>query len=280
MRKSIIAVVLIFGITIVASSQYRLERMLEKKSFSYTLLYLPSGKYLKIISFGFGHLVADLIYIWSIQFYSNYEISDRYDYLEHIYAKIIPELDPNYLDPFLIGALIMASETGDVEMALKLLDRGIALNPDKWLLAYDAGMYCYQMKDFQRAAYYFEKAMRSQYVHASVRRMYAGMFEKMGDRRTAYQFWKDIYETSEDLEYARNIAWMHVHDLKIEIDIETIQNALGLFKERTGRNPKRLDELVSKGILQKIPLDPRGNEYIYDRKEGAVKPATPLILKR
>jgi len=280
MRKFIVAVILVFGITLASTSEYRTERMIERKSFAYNLLYLPSGKYLKVASLGFGHLIADFIYLWSIQFYSNYSIKDRYRYLEHIYSKIIPELDPNYLDPFLIGALIMAAETKDVAMALRLLDQGIALNPDKWILAYDAGMYCFQMKDFRRAAYYFEKALKVPDVHPSVRRMFAGMFEKMGDKKTAYQSWKEIYDLSGDSEYARNIAWMHIHDLKIEIDLEMLNDEVKKFKTRTGRTPGRLSDLVAHGLIHDVPLDPNGKEYVYDRKEGIVRAAVPLILKR
>ncbi|MEW5806008.1 MAG: hypothetical protein AB1756_01440 [Acidobacteriota bacterium] len=280
MKKTVAAVILAFGLVLAASSEYRMERSLEKFPFSYHLLYLPSGKYLRITSMGFSCLMADFIYLWSIQFYSNYEIKDRYRYLEHIYSKIIPDLDPHYLDPFLIGALIMAAETRDTEMALRLLDQGIALNPDRWILAYDAGMYCFQMKDFSRAAYYFEKAMKAPDVHPSIKRMYAGMFERMGNRETAYGYWLEIYRTSHEDEYARNIAWMHVHDLKIEIDLAKINEAIGQFQSKHGRRPARLGDLVTAGFLPEIPLDPNGKEYIYDRKEGIARPATQLILKR
>jgi len=280
MRKFIATAILVFGITLTSTSEYRTERMIGGKSLTYNLLYLPSGKYLKVASLGFGHLIADFIYLWSIQFYSNYSIKDRYQYLEHIYSKIIPELDPNYLDPYLIGALIMAAETKDVGMALRLLDQGIALNPDRWILAYDAGMYCFQIKDFRRAAYYFEKALKAPDVHPSVKRMFAGMFEKMGDKRSAYQSWKEIYDSSGDDEYARSIAWMHLHDLKIEIDLEMLNDAVAKFNAMTGRRPGRLSDLVAQGVIHKIPLDPTGKEYLYDRKEGIVRAAIPLILKR
>ena len=44
------------------------------------MLYLPSGKYLKVASLGFDELLADILYIWSIQYYGNYNIEDRYLY--------------------------------------------------------------------------------------------------------------------------------------------------------------------------------------------------------
>ncbi len=279
MRKIIISILLLLGVALIFSSEYRMERILDHRAFSYHLLYLPTGKYLKVTSLGFNHILADFIYLWSIQFYSNYQITDRYNYLEHIYLKIIPELDPHYLDPFLIGAIIMSVEAKNVEMALRLLDRGMALNPDKWILAYDAGMYCYQNKNYKRAIYYFEKALKAPDAHPSIRRMYAAMFNKMGDKETAYRFWLEIYETSQD-EYSRNISKMHVHDLKIELDLRRINRAIGEYQQRMGTLPDRLRDLVTEGFMDDLPLDPKGKEYIYDRKEGVALPASPLILKR
>lgn len=280
MRRVAIAIILLLGVALIFSSEYKMERILESRSFSYHLLYLPSGKYLKVASMGFNHILADLIYLWSIQFYSNYQITYRYHYLEHIYLTIIPELDPHYLDPFLIGALIMSVEANDVDMALRLLDRGIALNPDKWILAYDAGMYCYQAGHYKKAAYYFEKALKASDVHPSIRRMYAAMFHKMGDKETAYRYWLEIYETSQDDEYTRNISKMHVHDLKIELDLEKINRTIQEYQQKKGVLPNRLYDLVTQGFMDGLPLDPNGKEYIYDRKKGVALPVTSLILKR
>ena len=123
-------------------------------------LYLPSGKYLKITSFGFPE-DADLIYIWSIQYYSHQDAAERFKYLEHIYTNVISELDPLYVDPYLVGAMIMSMEANDDEMALWLLDKGIAANPDEWILAFNAGL-CYdRLKDYPRAVHYFELAVES-----------------------------------------------------------------------------------------------------------------------
>ena len=57
------------------------------------MLYLPSGKYLRVVSLGFPQVLADMIYIWSIQYYGNYEAEDRFKYLEHIYGGVISELE-------------------------------------------------------------------------------------------------------------------------------------------------------------------------------------------
>ena len=169
-----------------------------------------------------NELLADVIYIWSIQYYANYDIRDRYRYLEHIYGRVISELDPHYLDPYLIGALIMNLEAKDPEMALRLLDKGIANNPDHWILPFEAGFLCYNdLEDYIRASRYFEVALRRPGVHPLVRRFYAEMHNRAGDKRTSLREWMEILETSED-EYVRNVAWKHVRELKIAVDLNDI----------------------------------------------------------
>jgi len=89
-----------------------------------SIIYLPSGQYLKYATFGYSSLVADLIYLWAIQYYGSFDIPDRFNYLEHIFS-IIAELDPKYVDPYEVGALIAVYEAHDANLAFKILDMGL-----------------------------------------------------------------------------------------------------------------------------------------------------------
>src|SRR3990172_8745506 len=132
---------------------------LERASMS-QMLYLPSGKYLKPISFGYHALVADYIFLWSIQYYTDPGFHPRTEYLKHTY-DIISELDPHYLDAYRTGAFLIFYDAHDPEAGLKLLDQGFEKNPMEWILPTDAGFYCMMtIKDKKRAAAYFEKASR------------------------------------------------------------------------------------------------------------------------
>src|SRR5713101_7593886 len=184
--------------------QGRMEARAAGQPEIHPILYLPSGRYLKFASLGFDGLMADAIYLWSIQYYGNYQIKDRYRYLEQIYSQVISELDPHYLDPYLVGALIMTAEARQPEMALRLLDKGIENNPDACILAFEAGFTCYNdLKDYPRAAAYFEKALRMPGVHPLVRRFYAEMYNRAGDRRASLREWSEIYRTTPDA-YVKN----------------------------------------------------------------------------
>ena len=69
-------------------------------------------------TFGYSSLMADIIYIWAIQYYGNTAIPDKFDYFVHIFS-IISELDPRYVDPYEVGALIAFYDAKDIALALK-----------------------------------------------------------------------------------------------------------------------------------------------------------------
>jgi len=244
------------------------------------LLYLPSGRYLQIAALGFDELLADALYLWSIQYYSNYDIADRYDYLEHIYKDVITELDPRYLDPYLIGSMIMTTEAQQPEMALRLLDKGIERNPDQWILPFEAGFTCYQtLKDYPRAARYFDVAQAVPGAPPIVQRFKAEMTRRAGDIRDSLQEWAAIHEAATD-EYIRTIAWNHVHDLRVQVDLEDLKAAIALVRERTGRPPSGLAALQAAGILREVPRDPEGHPYLYDPRTGVPSYGGLSILGR
>ena len=118
----------------------RIDRMPRRKIPGSGIIYIPSGKYLKMATFGFSAVLADIIYIWAIQYYGNPAIEDRYEHLTHIFS-IISELDPPYVDPYIVGALIAIEDTGDVGLALKILDAGLDKNPGQWIFPFEAGHY-------------------------------------------------------------------------------------------------------------------------------------------
>ncbi len=257
-----------------------LERIRQDRKGSAQVLYLPSGKYMKLVSLGFPELMADIIYLWSIQYYGDYQADDRYRFLEHIYANVIGELDPRYVDPYLIGSLIMTVEAQEPEMALRLLDKGIEANPDEWILPFEAGFLCFdELGDHVRAASYFRKALESPDAPPAIRRLLAEMYNRIGDKRTSLRHWLEVYEGAED-GYVRDVAWRHVHDIRIEVDLMDLEEAIERHRELRGSPPVNLEALIESGVLDRVPLDPDGNPYHYDARSGEVKSLTKFQLRR
>ena len=244
------------------------------------LLYLPNGRFLRLASLGHRTLLADLIYLWSIQYYGAYRGQERFAFLDHVYGSVIARLDPRYVDPYLIGSLIMVIEKRDLDGGLRLLDQGMDANPEEWILPYEAGFFAYDLgRDYPRAAAYFERALAIPGAPASVRRLHAEMFNRRGDKERSLELWREVLRDAVDPKIAA-VAANHVHDLAIEVDGARLGRALALWKERHGSWPPRLDALVAAGLLPEIPVDPDGRPYVYDPATGSVRSATPFRLRR
>jgi tetratricopeptide (TPR) repeat protein len=242
------------------------------------LLYLPNGKYLKAISLGHAPLVADGIYLWAIQYYSDYDRQDRYRYVEHIFGNVVAELDPHYTDPYWLGAIILTTEASDLDGGLRLLDKGLQNNPREWVLPYLAGWECDRVEQYARAADYFDRAARAPGAPPALFRLKAGMTARTGDLRAAIALWKEVLDDPRNDEAARQIAKRQMRGLAVKADVRDLDRAIALFRERSGHRPRTLDDLVRAGIMKSIPFDPDGNPYVYEPTTGTVSSAVSRVL--
>jgi tetratricopeptide (TPR) repeat protein len=235
-----------------------------------SIIYVPSGKYLRYATFGYSSLMADLVYIWAIQYYSDYKIAERYDHLDHIFS-IIAELDPHYLDPYEMGAIIAVYEAKDPYLAFKVLDRGLEKNPEQWIFPYQAGHYAaLTLKDYDLAREYYKKTMEVEGAPDIAKRLYADAAFKGTDYQSAWQDWLEVYRTADD-ERIKKIASNHLYQVKSSMDLTRLKDAIGQYKQKFGRFPDDLAQLVSAGILDAVPKDWDEKDYIYNRETGEVQ---------
>jgi tetratricopeptide (TPR) repeat protein len=242
------------------------------------LLYLPNGRHLRAASLGHSSLAADLVYLWAIQYYSNYQRADRYRYVEHVFGNVISELDPYYEDAYSLGALILIVEAGDLEAGLRLLEKGMAENPDNWILPYLAGWECYRAGRYERAARYMDLAAANPAAPPVIARNRAGFVARSGDLRAAYRMWKELHDDPDSDANTRTVAERQMRDLHIRIHIDDLAHGVALFRERSGRLPASLEELIDAGVLVELPVDPDGNPYLYDARTGTVESSAGRVL--
>lgn len=274
MKKKLVVFLLILSCGIFMGLKLQINKITREKIPGSSIIYIPSGKYLKFASFGYSSFIADLIYIWAIQYYSNYSIPDRYDNLDHIFS-IIAELDHRYLDPYEIGAMIAVYEAKDLSLAFKILDKGLEKNPDQWIFPLQAGHYAQMMtKDYELARKYYKKTMEMDGAPVITRRLYANAAFKIMDYKTAWENWLEIYQTTED-QRIKKIASNQLYQVKAAIDVKTIKEAIEKFKERFGLNPTEQAQLVKHGLLDSLPKDLDGKEYIYNSQTGEIR--VPMI---
>jgi len=249
------------------------DRIVRGKQPGASIIYVPSGKFLKYATFGYRALAADLLYLWAIQYYSTPTIDDRFDHLDHIFA-IINELDPRFQDPYEVGALIAVQEARDLPAAFAILDRGAANNPDQWVYPFNAGHVALMtVKDYPLAEKYFEQTMKIPGAPDFVERLRANAMFKKGDLETSWQTWLDIYKRADD-ERTKRIASNHLYNVKATIDGKALEAAAAKYRDRFGRFPADLETLVRTGFASELPKDLDGNDYLYDAATGKARTVT------
>jgi hypothetical protein len=270
MRRLSAGILVLAVVTGLITSAAALERIAPRAHAAQELLYLPNGNHLRILSLGHASLVADLVYLWAIQYYSNYERADRFRYVDHVFGDVIGELDPRYVDPYWLGALILIVEADDLEGGLRLLDRGFAANPGKWIFPYLGGWELYRDGDYIRAAEWFDRAAAVPGAPSTIGRMRAGMFEKAGDLEESMRMWQAVRDDPHSDATSIVIAERQIHDLEIRLAVRAVETAIEAFRIDNGRAPRRLEELVGRGYLEELPRDPEGRRYGYDPATGRV----------
>jgi hypothetical protein len=58
------------------------------------------------------------------------------------------------------------------------------------------------------------------------------------------------------------------------VDVTSLNQDIQLFNVQEGRNPKGLDELVSKHYIGALPEVPQGMKFVYDAAQGKVSLAS------
>lgn len=261
-------------------AQRSVDRIRNAWPVQYPLLLLPNGRYLSAASLGYEVLLADLIYLWSIQYYGYRRTPEGRRYVWQIYTTIA-DLDPSFLDAYTTGALMMAQDMGNPEMAVELLDLGIERNPDSWLLPVDAGWYSYMnLEDPEAAERYFEIAAQKPDAPGWAARLRVHMVAEQGDLLAAVRLWEEVLEESEAAgdEYGAGIARQRVPDLYAEWAIGELEAAIARFAGEQGRRPASLGVLARLGLLpeamlvneQLAPVNYHGEPFVYAPGTGEV----------
>jgi tetratricopeptide (TPR) repeat protein len=237
-------------------------------------LYLSSPKLVKRTALGFDGLMACIYWTRAVQYFGHRHFNGEMSYGELApLLEITTTLDPQLYPAYQFGASFLAPQppngAGQPDRAIKLMEYGIAHNPDNWHLYYDLGFVYYtELHDYKKASETFERGSLVPNAHPFMKILAARMAEHAGDYLTARMLWSATYEGSHEKSIRRN-ALEHLRALRVDEDVANLQAAVTRFGERTGRLPVSMTELAAAEHLAGIPVDPDGNPYQLSR-EGRI----------
>jgi hypothetical protein len=273
LRRWFVLVLLAFS---AVGMQVGLEGRLAKPTVSASVPWVRSPAVMRRLTLGFNALWADVYWIRAVQYFGGTRLSKdtttNYDQLYPL-LNITTTLDPRFNIAYRLGAILLAEGyrdgTGDPELALALLEKGMREMPERWQYPHDAGFVNYWWKgDATAAAEWFLKAAAIPDSPDWLRTVAASMYTRGGARESARDLWRDLAENEN--EWIRGLGRRGLMQLEAETQIELLTPAIERFHGRFGRFPTDWKEVVAAGVLRERPVDPSGHVYALDPATGVI----------
>jgi hypothetical protein len=268
MFKYRVLLVLLFALMIVLA--YHLDAHATRPAATDEMMYFPSGQGLQKLSLGHRAVLADVAWLWFVQYYGKHRLTDgKYDHMFHI-LDILTTYNPAFLKAYELGGLLLTHDAQRPDQAKALLKKGMYLNPDSWSLPFYYGfLHFVFLGDYVTAQVFFRFAAQKPGAPDMPKRWEAYVtYKKKGDLDAALELWFDLYDNTTDPEEKR-VAEQYIKDIQMQKTINTLTRQIERFVDRYGRSPATLDELVKSGFLESIPQEPHGGSFIIEN--GKVK---------
>ena len=266
----------------IASLQMRIDAQTAESGAQQDELIFTSGPMLKKMSLGYDSLLADVYWTRAIQYYGS-RIGKHHSKFEQLYPllDVTTTLDPNLIAAYRFGAIFLSEAApigaGRTDLAVQLVKKGIAENPEDWALYSDLGfLYYWRLKDYPNAAAAYLEGSKNPTAPTWMRLMAARVAEKGGSIDTSRMIWQQMYDSTNDPKIRK---WLRTQlDGLTALDDEIHLNELAdEYNKRIGRYPVSTREMREAGLLPGIPVDPAGYPYVigYDGKSH-LAPESPV----
>lgn len=275
--KPVIAIALLLAGAAALQARIDVQTRLESKPDGELLVTSPA--LLKKLSLGYEPLLADIYWTRTVQYFGS-RVSDPHANLDQLppMLNITTTLDPHMIIAYRFGAIFLSEKKpGHTDLAVDLVRRGIAANPDEWRLYFDLGfLYYWRLKDPQNAAKAYLDGSKAPGAPEFMRLMAAQMAQKSGSFETAEMVFSGLYSSTNDPN-VRKFALYQMQVLKAANDETQLDDLIEQYRQRFGRPPASMDDLVSAGLLRQNPLDPAGYPYLIGRDgKSHLNPDSPI----
>ena len=250
-----------------------------REEFAEESLYL-NGPAIKRITLAFNGVAADWYWLRSLQYVGrkvvNYEDTHggNFDFhnLSSLDLRGLPSLlhltttlDPQFLEPYYYGALILPDLNR--EDAIALLNHGIDANPDKWQLHQHLGYIYWQRGNYQKASEVYAAGARISGAPPWMLAMSARLKAEGGASQAAREMYTHLSEASADPTVKEMVARQLMRLDSVE-ERDKIRRILSDHAARTGRcaaSWKEISAALRKASLRVdaagAPLDPESIPY-------------------
>jgi tetratricopeptide (TPR) repeat protein len=267
-RSVALAVVAIPALFVaIAALQARMDALSGSLTQEKDELLLRSGPLLKELSLGYSPLLADIYWTRAVQYYGTrlQERNGTFGSLEPL-LDIATTLDPKLVVAYRFGAVFLSEHppggAGRPDLAVELVQKGIANNPDQWTLYNDLGfLYYARLKDYQKASEAYLDGSRNTSAPIWMKIMAARVAENGESLETSRLIWAELYNSTKD-ESVRNRVLLHVQALDAEMVLQKLNGVSEEYWKKFGRFPTSMEKMRDAGLVKGDLKDPAGYPYV------------------
>ena len=218
------------------------------------------------VSLGFNGLVADWYWMRSLQYVGRKILNTPEDVpidsLSKLNLKLLAPLldnattlDPEFYDPYEYAAVVLPAV--DVNAAVRIIRKGIDLNPSEWRLYHHLGYIHWQQKDYQAASEMYRRGSQVPGAPQWMGAMVAKMAAEGGSRDTAREIYNRMLEQSAD-EKVKDMAQRRLMQLESLDHRDILRKLMTEYKTRVGQCPATWKEVLPVLRALRIPVDQTG----------------------
>ena len=280
-RQSLLFVVGLAAILVLTTAvQLVRDRAYAFQAIDDSVLYIRNGYVMRRVALSYDAVLADVYWIRALQHYGRERLKPagqrRYELLYPL-LDLTTTLDPRFTVGYRFGAIFLSEPhpggAGRPDLAIALLKKGIAADPNKWDYYHDVGfIYYWNLHDYRSAAEWFRRGGGLPGAPWWLNTYAAVMLSRGGDRQASRAMWQQL-AASEDNEWLQQTAKLRLLQLDAMDQIDALERVVNEFARVTGKLPASWEQVAGLGLLRGIPVDPTGTPYTLDFTKGHVNVA-------
>jgi hypothetical protein len=287
--------VAVAAIVLLMAAGVELQRIRDRaypvKALSDDALYLTSPTAARRLTLAYHALAADLYWIRTLQYFggtrrmvdAGQPVSEDRQQYSQLYPllDLTTSLDPRFNLAYRFGAIFLAEAPpagpGRTDLAIALLEKGLAERPDHWEYMQDIGFVHYWWRhDYTAAAEWFRRGSEVPGAPVWMKSLAATTIAQGGDRRSSRLMWEAIRDSAE-IEWFRRDAERHLAQLQALDEIDGLQTIVDRIASQSGASVRDWGPVARAMGWRGIPADPAGSAYVIDeRGRVQVSHASPL----
>jgi tetratricopeptide (TPR) repeat protein len=270
MNSRVLLPILIFSYLLVI---FPFTAYMKNRPFVEKMGYIPSPEFLRLVSADQKQTLAAALMMKVIIYYGGQaeraqnQIAVSVDYPGMFQAiSTSVKLDPYNMDAYYFAQAVLVWGVHQVEFANDLLEYGMRYRVWDYYLPYFAGFnYAYFLKDYVNAAKYYKRVGELEGTDFPMNLAGRYMYES-GRTDMAISYLKEMISRAGN-EAVKNSLQTRLNAFQ---EVRTIEQAKELYRGRFQRDPVSVEELMQKGYLKELPVDPYGGTFYID-KQGMVR---------